>query len=255
MSELVETQVGAPVAVIRLTDSVGRNVLTPALDEEVRAAFRRAPADPATRVVLLAGLPDIFCAGGSRADLLGNPGSMLTTEHDGIIRAPLRCPLPVVAAMRGHAIGGGLLMGLYCDLPLLSERSVYAANFLDYGFLPAMGASWLLPYRLGPALGAEVMLGAAAHRGRELRDRGVPLRVLPHDEVEPAAQRLAQRIAAAPRVTLEHAKTVLAAEWRRHSEQAYQRELPGHLATIRLPDVRSRVSSSYGVRSAREANR
>jgi 4-carboxy-3-alkylbut-2-enoyl-[acp] decarboxylase len=253
--KLVETQFGGPVAVIRLADTAGRNVFTPALDAEFRAAFGQAAADPAARVVLLAGLPQIFCAGGSRADLLGDPGSVATTEHEGIIRAPLRCPLPVVAAMRGHAIGGGLLLGLYCDLPLLSERSVYTANFMGYGFLPAMGASWLLPYRLGPALGAEVMLGAAAHRGAELRARGVPLRVLPHDEVEPEAVRLAHRIAAAPRVTLEHAKAVLAADWRRYSDQAYQRELPGHLETIRLPEVRRQVSSNYGVRPVTEAKR
>jgi polyketide biosynthesis enoyl-CoA hydratase PksI len=152
--------------------------------------------------------------------------------------------------MRGHAIGGGLLLGLYADLPLLSERSVYAANFLGYGFLPVMGASWLLPYRLGPVLGAEVLLGAARHRGAELGARGVPLRVLPHDEVEPAAERLAHRIADAPRATLVHAKAVLAAEWRRLSEQAFERELPGHLETLRLPEVRERVTSRYGAAPA-----
>jgi len=255
MTALVETRFGGPVALIRLADEAGRNVFTPALDRQFRAAFSRAAAEPASRVVLLAGLPGIFCAGGSRADLLGEPGAVPTTEHEGIIRAPLRCPLPVVAAMRGHAIGGGLLLGLYCDLPLLSERSVYAANFMGYGFLPAMGASWLLPYRLGPALGAEVMLGAARHRGAQLRDRGVPLRVLPHDEVEPEAHRLAQRIAAAPRIALEHAKSVLAADWRRASELAYQRELPGHLETLDLPEVRRRVLSHYGAPGVTEAMR
>ena len=96
MSELVETQLGGPVALIRLTDSVGRNVLTPALDAQVRAAFKRAPADPATRVVLLAGLPDIFCAGGSRADLLGEPGMTGSSGH----RCAARCPWwPRCAAM------------------------------------------------------------------------------------------------------------------------------------------------------------
>lgn len=246
MSGLVETRFGGPVVLIRLADEAGRNVFSPALDTEFRAAFSRAAADPDARVVLLAGLPGIFCAGGSRGDLLGEPGSMPTTGHEGIIKAPLECPLPVVAAMRGHAIGGGLLLGLYADLPLLSERSVYAANFLGYGFLPVMGASWLLPYRLGPALGAEVLLGAARYRGMELRERGVPLRVLPHDEVEAAAGQLASRIAAAPRVTLERAKAVLAADWRRASRLAFERELPGHLETLRLPEVRDRVLSGYG---------
>ncbi|HUY45950.1 MAG TPA: polyketide synthase [Streptosporangiaceae bacterium] len=247
MSGSVEVRLGEPVARVRLADAAGRNVFTPALDSALADAFRRAVAEPATRVVLLAGLADIFSAGGARADLLGEPDGTATIEHDRIIRTPLRCPVPVVAAMRGHAIGGGLLLGLYADVPLLSERSVYSANFLGYGFTPAMGASWLLPYRLGPALGAEVLLGAARHRGAELRDRGVPLRVLPHDEVEPRACELAQRIAEAPRLTLEHAKAALADEWRRASSAAFGRELPGHLETLRLPEVRQRVASQYGV--------
>ncbi len=255
MSELVRTLTGGPVAVVRLADAVGRNVITPALDAQFRAALARAVAEPASRVVLLAGAADLFCAGASRADLVGGPDSVPTTEYEGFVRAPLQCPLPVVAAMRGHAIGGGLLLGLYADVPVLSERSVYTANFLSYGFSPCMGASWLLPHRLGPVLGAEVLLGAGRHRGRELRERGVPLRVLPHDDVEPAAEALAAQIAMAPRRALEVAKAALAADWRQASERAFQREIPGHLETLRLPEVRRRAAREYGAQLAMEAGR
>jgi polyketide biosynthesis enoyl-CoA hydratase PksI len=244
----VQVTLGGPVAEIRLADAARRNVFTPELDAGLRDGLARAADEPASRVVLLTGLPDIFSAGGSRDDLLGASGSNATLEHDRIIRAPLRCPLPVVAAMRGHAIGGGLLLGLYADVPVLSERSVYTANFLGYGFLPVMGSSWLLPYRLGPVLGAEVLLGAARHRGAELRERGAPVRVVPHDEVEPVTRRLADQIADAPRRTLEHAKAVLAAEWRAASDRAFDRELPGHLETLELPEVQERVTQRYGPR-------
>ncbi len=245
MSGLVEARVGGPVAVLRLVDVVGRNSFTPALEAQFRDALDWAVTDPASRVVLLAGLPDVFCAGGSRASLLADPDGEVTLSHDEIIRAPLRCPLPVVAAIRGHAIGGGLLFGLYADVPVLSERSVYSANFLRYGFVPCMGATWVLPHRLGPVLGAEILLGAVRYRGRELRERGVPLRVLPHDEVEPAAERLAGQIAAAPRLALEHAKAALAASWRLAADQAFQREVDGHLETLRQPEVRQKVAAEY----------
>jgi polyketide biosynthesis enoyl-CoA hydratase PksI len=243
-SPVVHVRLGGPVAVIRLADDDGRNAFTPTLSAEFRDAFGQAVAEPASRVILLAGLPEIFCSGGTRADLLGGLGSAPATEQDSIIRAPLRCPLPVVAAMQGHAIGGGLLLGLYCDIPVLSERSVYAANFLDYGFLPCMGATWVLPHRLGPTLGTEVLLGAARHRGAQFRDRGAPLRVLAHDQVEPAAEQFASRIARAPRLALEHAKAVLSAKWRRASSQAFDLELPGHLETLRLPEVRQRMADA-----------
>jgi polyketide biosynthesis enoyl-CoA hydratase PksI len=245
MSGLVHTTLGGPVAVVRLADAAGRNVLTPELSAEFCGGLDRAVARPESRVVLLCGLPDVFCAGASRGDLLGGPGSVPTTAYEGLVRAPLQCPLPVVSAMRGHAIGGGLLLGLYADVPVLSERSVYTANFLGYGFSPCMGATWLLPHRLGPALGAEMLLGAGRLRGRELRERSVPLRVLAHDEVEPAAQALAAQIATASRLTLEHTKAALAADWRISSEQAFQREIPGHVETLRLPEVQLRAAQ-YG---------
>lgn len=246
MGRLVQLRLGDPVALVRLADTISRNVFTPALGAQFCDALDRAVAEPRSRVVLLAGLPDVFCSGGSRADLLGAPGSVPTTSYAGLIRTPLRCPLPVVAAMRGHAIGGGLLLGLYADVPMLSERSVYTANFLNYGFSPCNGASWVLPHRLGPVLGAELLLGAARYRGAELRDRGVPLRVLPHDEVEQAAEALAARMAAAPRRALEYAKAALTDGWWPASERAIAREVPGHLETLRLPEVRQRVAGAYG---------
>jgi polyketide biosynthesis enoyl-CoA hydratase PksI len=242
----VQAAVGGPVAVVRLADEVGRNVVSRELDAGLRGALDRAVAHPASRVVLLAGLPDIFCAGGSRADLAGGPDAVPTPEWVRFIQAPMHCPLPVVAALRGHAIGGGLLLGMYADLPVLSERSVYTANFLRYGFLPCMGATWLLPHRLGPVLGAELLLTAGRYRGGELRARGVPLRVEPHDEVEAVARRLADRMAAAPRRTLALLKQALVAEWRCAARQAFERELPGHLETVRLPSVQAKVAAEYG---------
>jgi polyketide biosynthesis enoyl-CoA hydratase PksI len=245
VSGLVEARLGGPVAVLRLADTVGRNAFTPALEAEFSDALDRAVTDPASRVVLLAGLADVFCVGGSRETLLADPDGQLTLNYDLIVRAPLRCPLPVVAAMRGHAIGGGLLFGLYSDVPVLSERSVYVANFLSYGFSPCMGATWVLPNRLGPVLGAEVLLAAARHRGRELRQRGAPLRVVPHDEVEQVAGQLAAQIAGAPRLALEHAKAALAAPWLLASDQAFQREVDGHLETLRQPGVQRKVAAEY----------
>ena len=250
MTGLVTATLGAAVATIRLTDSAQRNALTPQLAAEFTDALAGAVAEPATRVVVLAGLSDVFCSGGTRDSLLADQGEHGTLSHDQVIRAPLRCPLPTVAAMRGHAIGGGLLFGLYADVPVLSERSVYVANFLGYGFLPCMGATWVLPHRLGPALGTEVLLSAGRYRGRQLQERGAPVRVVAHDEVEECARDLAEQIARAPRPTLEHAKATLAAPWRQASDAAFAREVPAHLETLRQPSVRRAVVDGYSAEPA-----
>lgn len=243
---LVKVSRSGPVVTVRLADQDGHNAFTPGLVDRLGATLAAAVADPEARVVVLAGLPGIFSAGGSRESLLGPPGSRETLEHDLIIRAPLRCPLPVVAAMRGHAIGGGFLLGLYADIPVLSERSVYTANFLGYGFMPCMGATWVLPHRLGGALAAEALLGAARFRGRELRERGAAVTVVAHDAVEDTAAELAGRIAAAPRRALELAKAALVAPWLAESDQAFEREVPGHLETLQHPMARQAVAAGYG---------
>lgn len=246
MTDILQVSIGDPVAVIRLTDAANRNVLTPDLGAGFTGALDRAVADPSTRVVLVAGLPDIFCAGGSQMSLLADPASGATLGHDDMVRSPLRCQLPVVAAMRGHAIGGGFLFGLYADVAVLSERSVYTANFLNYGLMPCLGATWVLTNRLGPMLGTEVLLSAARFRGRELRERGAPVPVVAHDAVEPTAVGLAERIAAAPRRTLEYAKAALAATWREEADDAFKREVGGHLDTLAHPALRHLVTTRYG---------
>jgi len=246
VSGLVQASLGGAVATLRLADAAGRNALTPELAADFAGALASAVAEPATRVVLLAGLPDVFCSGGTTESLLAAQDEHGTLSHDGTIRAPLRCPLPVVAAMRGHAIGGGLLLGLYADVPVLSERSVYVANFLGYGFLPCMGATWVLPNRLGAVLGTEVLLGAARYRGSQFQERGAPVRVVAHADVEACARRLAGQIAGAPRRTLEHAKAAIAAPWRQASDAAFAREESAHLETLRQPEVRAAVAAGYG---------
>ena len=70
MSELVEASLGGPVATLRLADAAGRNALTEELAAQFADALTRAVAEPASRVVLLAGLPDVFCSGGTRDSLL-----------------------------------------------------------------------------------------------------------------------------------------------------------------------------------------
>jgi polyketide biosynthesis enoyl-CoA hydratase PksI len=129
---------------------------------------------------------------------------------------------------------------------VLSERSVYTANFLNYGLMPCLGTTWVLTNRLGSMLGTEMLLGAARFRGRELRERGAPVSVVGHDAVEPTAAGLAERIAGAPRMTLEYAKAALASTWREEADAAFKREIDGHLDTLAQPALRHLATTRYG---------
>jgi polyketide biosynthesis enoyl-CoA hydratase PksI len=240
-----------PVAVVRLTDTKGRNALRTRLRVGLEHALDAALADPEVRVVVAAGLDDVFCSGAPQETLLGTDGGLSLDDYEPFARAFVHCPVPVVSAMRGHAIGGGLVFGLYADVPVLSERSVYAANFLQYAVAPYVGATHVLPLRLGSALGAEMILTARSYRGAELRDRGAGVRIVRHDAVLPTAIAIAQQIAQAPRRALELAKRQLAARLLADTSLAMEREREPHLASRELPDVHERAASRYGPPSPR----
>ncbi|WP_020673007.1 polyketide synthase [Amycolatopsis nigrescens] len=242
MSGPVSVAVTGRVALVTLADEEGRNAISASLADGLRTALDAAVADPAVHVVAVAGMASVFASGASREYLL-------KPERENVepyVRAFLHCPLPVVAAMQGHAIGGGLTQGLYADVQVLSERSHYAANYLNYGLVPEYGTTWLLPEKLGPVLGAEMLYTARGYRGAELRARSAPVRVTAHEQVLPEALELARGIARAPRPALELLKRQLAAQTLARSDEAIAAETGPHEQSWHSAAFSHLVAQKYG---------
>ncbi|MGV4982351.1 polyketide synthase [Streptomyces sp. NRAIS4] len=235
-----------PVAVLRMADHRGRNTFGPELSRGLVAAVERAVAEPRTRVLLVEGMPELFCAGGSQRELVNFARGEGSFDTDDFFRVFARCPLPVVASVQGHAIGGGLVLALYADAAVFSERSVYTGNFMRYGFTPGMGATHLFPARFGAELGREMLYTARNYRGAELRERGAPVRVVPHDKVPGTALDLAMSMSSAPRPSLELLKADLTAPLLAATDAAIAREAAMHRTSFRLPEVMERIVGGYG---------
>lgn len=247
----VVLDVAGYVATVSMRDEANQNRITDPVHAGFVGALRDAGADPGVRVVVLRGLPGIFCAGAPVERMLAGPAQR-TGRVWAMVAALLDCPVPIVAAVEGHALGGGLLLALYCDLAVFSERSRYSANFLTFGFTPILGATHLLPARLGAALAAEMLYTGRSVTGRELAERGAGVGVVPHEEVLARARRLAVRTAQAPRDTLVRLKTRLAGELRGRAEEALAAEIPDHEATIGSDDARRRIRGLHGQRTSEE---
>lgn len=243
-TDVIAVHWDAPVARVGMQDAANGNRITPALRESLPAVLRDAASRPDIRVIVLTGLPNVFCAGGTREDLIAE-GEARTPAGWDFVRAAAECPLPVVAAVQGHAIGGGLLLALYADAVVLSEDSSYAANFLTYGFTPCLGATALLPSSLGPVLGTEMLYTGRPYRGRELADRGAQILVTAHDQVVPRAMAMARRIAAAPGTTLRLLKGQLSAPARERALSALNDELANHKATLASAEAQQRIAALY----------
>ncbi|MBP2479454.1 polyketide biosynthesis enoyl-CoA hydratase PksI [Crossiella equi] len=237
----------APLATVRFADREHGNTFRREWLDNLFKAVDAAAEHPETRVVLAAGLPDIFCAGATKETLVGLADGLPLEEYRRFARVLATCPLPVVAAMQGHALGGGLVLGLYADAAVLSERSYYAANFMQYGVAPYVGATYVVPARIGEALGTEMLLTARGFRGRELAQRGCGVRVVPHEQVPQTATDLALTIARAPRESLRLLKSELSQKALAASDAAMARELPAHMASRENPQVAELARAGYGV--------
>jgi polyketide biosynthesis enoyl-CoA hydratase PksI len=234
------------IAVVGMQERAGRNTFTVPLVSGLAEAFGAIAARPEAKVVVLHGADGVFSAGGTLEELIGIADGRQAFDEAGFYRMLLDCELPVIAAMNGHALGGGLVFGLYADLCVMATESLYAANFMKYGFTPGMGATLILPHRLGNALGQEMLFTANGYHGGALKERGIGLPVVPRAEVVPAALRLARDLAAKPAVSLRLLKDALAAPIREALPAAAAREKAMHEVTFRQPGIQDRIRARFG---------
>ncbi|WP_031296014.1 polyketide synthase [Pseudogulbenkiania ferrooxidans] len=234
------------VALIRMQDRANKNTFTFEMIDRLTEAFAEAGARQDVRAVVLTGYDSYFSSGGTQEGLRDLfEGRYRFTDKD-LYSVALNCPLPVVAAMQGHGIGGGFVLGLFADLAVLARQSIYTANFMKYGFTPGMGATLVLPEKLGPALAQEMMLGAGNYRGEELQRRGAPFPVLPRESVLPHALELAASLAEKPRQSLVALKRHLSASLRARLPAFIEQELELHEQTFHQPEVRERIEALFG---------
>lgn len=247
MSDIVTLSSPADgITLVTMQDRVHKNTFTDALIAGLTDAFARIRADEGCRVVVLTGHDSYFSSGGTQEGLRDLcDGRFQFTDKD-LYSLPLNCPVPVVAAMQGHGIGGGFVLGLFADFVVLARESIYTANFMKYGFTPGMGSTLVMPHKLGPVLAHEMMLGAATWRGDELQRRGVPFPVLPRAEVLPHALEQARQLAAMPRLSLVTLKDHLAAPLRTQLPAFIAKEVAMHELTFHRPEVRERIERFFG---------
>ncbi len=119
-------------------------------------------------------------------------------------------PVPVIAAINGHAVGAGLCVGLGCDLRIVANEAKVGLNFARLGLHPGMGGSWFLPRILGEQRAAKWLYTGRLFSGAEAAADGLALEALPADEVLPAAIALAEDIAAASPTVVRQLRATLA---------------------------------------------
>ncbi len=235
-------------SIVQLTmqDRIHKNTFSEELVRGLLQAFHSIKDNSTYKAVILTGYDTYFASGGTKEGLLAlNAGQAKFTDVN-IYSLAMDCEIPVIAAMQGHGIGGGFVMGLYADFVILSRESVYTTNFMKYGFTPGMGATYIVQKKLGFSLAAELLLNAGNYRGGELEQRGIPFPVLPRKDVLPHAYQLARQLAEKPRVSLITLKEHLVAPLREQLPQIVEQEVIMHEKTFHQPEVKERIQALFG---------
>jgi enoyl-CoA hydratase len=203
---LVERDGG--VAVVTLNRPDARNALNVELLRALPAAMRALDADDDVDVIILTGADPAFCAGLDLKEL-GSSGANLSGGGEGVAATPWPDELtkPVIGAVNGAAVTGGLEVALHCDFLIASERARFGDTHARVGVVPGWGLSVLLPQAVGVRRAKEISLTGRFLTAEAAQACGLVNHVVPHDELLPAARALAADMLGADR---EAARALLA---------------------------------------------
>jgi enoyl-CoA hydratase len=183
---LIET--AERVRTLTLNRPQSRNALSVALRTQLFAALRAAETDDGVDVVILTGADPVFCAGLDLKEL-GD-----TTELPDISPKWPAMRKPVIGAINGAAVTGGLEIALYCDVLIASEQARFADTHARVGLLPTWGLSVRLPQKVGVGMARRMSLTGDYLSAADALRTGLVTEVVAHGDLLPAARRIAASI-------------------------------------------------------------
>ena len=197
------------VGVLRI-DRPPLNALSSALLDEIASAARDVGGDPDVKAVVVLGGPKAFAAGADITEF-GGPdearaiGQRFRAAYDAIGEIPR----PVIAAINGVALGGGLELALACDLRVAAENARVGQPEILLGVIPGAGATQRLPRLIGTAPAKELIWSGRQVKADEALALGLVDRVVPAAELEDAARAWAASLASGAVVAMGVAKIVI----------------------------------------------
>lgn len=201
-----------PVALLSI-DAPPVNVLSASVLEALRRRFDEIEADPTLRAVVLRGAAERAFAAGANIQEMAPMGPAGARSHggrgQGVTRRIERLPLPVIAAVHGACLGGGLEIALACDFVLASDDARFGQPEIRLGVMPGWGGTRRLPRRIGPARAREWILLGRTYTAAEALAAGLVSAVVPRAELEARAVTLAEELAQQPALALAAAKYAL----------------------------------------------
>ncbi len=187
-SDILLTETTDRVRTLTLNRPASRNALSATLRRRFFGALAEAEADDSVDVVVVTGADPVFCAGLDLKEL-GDK----TTVPDISPKWPAMRK-PVIGAINGAAVTGGLELALYCDILIASEKASFADTHARVGLLPSWGLSVRLPQKVGVGMARRMSMTGDYLSADDALRCGLVTEVVPHDELLPTARAVAASI-------------------------------------------------------------
>jgi enoyl-CoA hydratase/carnithine racemase len=250
------------IATVTLNRADNRNSMTQDVLEGLGEAVRTIREDKNIRCVIITGRGKSFCAG---ADFKDRP----TEKDDAPALQPhersyaiyenflslLSIEVPVIAAMQGHAIGGGLGLAVVCDLRVANNEARYGANFVRLGLHPGMSMTYLLPRLMGVPRAVEFLLTGRIVSGAEAADAGLAHYAVDPDQVLEKAGELAREIASAAPLAVRWTKKSIYNNLDWNPAKAAEHEAHAQSRSMETEDFREGISALLSRRDPKFAGK
>lgn len=213
-----------------------------AVNDEVRVLLREAlsseAAAPDVRAVVIQGDERAFSAGGDVKEMDGEPGNIARMLDEGrvIVESIARLPKPVIAAVRGSAVGSGFSIAMACDIVVADETAVFQSVFAKIGLIPDLAGTYWLARQVGLYRAKEMVFTARPVGAAEAHQLGLVARLWPAADFDIELRRLAHELATGPTQAFGVAKRLLNRTFETDLSTAIELENLGQLVTVASQD-------------------
>lgn len=229
----IQTEINDTILIVSINRPEFRNAIDIGTAELLAQTFRDFDQNPQLHVAILTGVGEHFCAGADLKAVASGRGNRLSSQGDGPL-GPTRLNLskPVIAAIEGFAVAGGLELALWCDLRVAGSDARFGVFCRRWGVPLIDGGTVRLPRLIGQSRAMDMILTGREVAADEAQQFGLVNRLCPAGQARATALQLARSIAAFPQTCLRADRQSALAQWSRPESLALQHEFSGGMAVI-----------------------
>jgi enoyl-CoA hydratase/carnithine racemase len=244
MSDIVAERSGNILSV-QLNRPAKKNAMTSSMYLAMAELLDGAAQDDQVRVVLWHAAGDMFSAGNDLEDFMKNPPGPGESPQSRLMHALIDFDKPLVAAVQGAAIGGGMTMLAHCDIVYAAAGAKFQLPFVNLGLVPEFGSSYLLPQRFGYLRAAELILLAKPFDATRAAELGLVTQVVPEQTLLAIATETARSLAEKPAVAVQACKRLMKSATREQLERAVALENEAFAARVTSDEAKAAFKAFF----------